>query len=1156
MRKYSVRAKDAAKKFEKAVSKHPVSSLELGELKSRAELEEQCYWVLQQQWETFKEHFIVEALPLVGNLEEVVKWYFADILPFASSRGKQKEFPDAFILSALDQYHKQHNASIAVVTNDHGFGEACGSRPYIEHYRILDQYIKAFAPEFTSDTIEIESLDLTKSIVTEDLSALKELLDRGSSVTPVEIDRVKMLLKTHGTNYTYFFLNCSDPLWLGRLKNDYFQNPPDKIVLPDDTIQYPSWPELIYIQKICQHVPDDVIEIILQIPETDNPRIYDQLLEIALSLEGVQSVRLMPKITEYTSMTQYLIPHRFVELLAHWTTEEQMQAVLDLADVLIQFHPDPQAEEKHQRNADYSQDDEAVPTDSMLEPAPRFDDWTFQQIMEKGIQPLALKEPNKVARMLIDATANMIRLGKHPDELEEGLSHDSSEIWCPKLEEQRRDYAETIETLVNTLTYACKEVFAQLSREMIAALDRVLKNQRWDVFKRIRQHLYTLHPNDQTKPWIRELILGYSEFARGSRYPYEFQRMVKRACEHFGAALITEDERTRIYDLILSGPRLEEYYDWNDEPFTEAENELWKREFHLLRLRPFASVLFGKYMTYYNELGDEVSGEVVTDDTYLTIRTFEGGFFTYRSPLSNEELSKLTDEELLTCINECQNEQSDDDNRLVKINIPALAGAFKTLLITSIIPDANRTNFWIEENRERIRRPIYVEHIVRALHEQVEGGNFEQLKRWLEFCKWVLTHPDDDLESPILYYDRLREDVSWRSSRRAVGDFIDVCLKEVVNVPFSYRKELSEILHSLCTQFDWNLDRDRSFLSNPDDPLTYAINTTRGRALENLIDFGIWVHGHNTEADVCEITSILELRFHHDAVCPLTMPEHALLGRYFPHLHQLFKQWAIDHRSAFFPQDNKPGWLVGFGSYLIWNRPLKEMFEVICDDIEFAIKHADELKQQNQPGRELLDVLGEHLFIYYAWDVITLKEDGSLLDRFYRSLSEDRQHWATLFDFVGRSLSSTKAQQLDETLNDKVLAFFEWRLEEKEPKELREFTYWLEAECLEANWRLDAYSRILDVPDVLNSALGEPQYASLHTMALRKMIPAHVAGVVSCFEKLIKVTSKEGMGFISSDDAKAILRAGFEHEDENVNESAKRSREALLRGGQLGFFDL
>ena len=1155
MRKYSDRAKEVAHVFEKAVSTHPVSSLELGDLPSREDMEEQCRTRLHQQWEVFKEHFIVVTLPLVGSLEEVVDWYIAVELPFASG-GKRKEFPDAFILSALDLYHHQHSASIAVVTDDQGFGEACGSRPYINHYPSMDQYIKAFEPEFTSDTIEIEPVDLTKPIVTEDLSALKEILDRGSSVTSVEIDRVMMLLRTHGTNYTYFFSNCSDPFWLDRLKNDYFHNPPNKIVLPDDTIQYPSWPELFYLKKICQYVPNDVIEIVLQLPEVDNPRIYDYILEIALSLDGGQSIRLMPMILEFTSQSHYLIPHRFVELIALWTTEDQTQAALDLADILIQFHPDPQAEEKHQRKAEDSQEDIAASMDSLLEPAPRFDDWNYQQIMDQGIHPLALKEPYKVTRLLIDATANMIRLGRHKDELEGGLSHDSSEIWCPKLEEQRRDNAESKETLVNTLTYACKEVFAQLTVETIASLDRVLRNQRWQVFERLRQHLYALHPNDQTKPWIRELILVYSDYAEGSRYPYEFQRMIRMACEHFGAALLTEDERTRIFDLILNGPERAAYREWFGDQFNETDFEQWKREYHRLQLRPFASVLFGDYARYYETLASDDVADDVTDDTYTSVRVSTGGFFTYRSPKNPDDLSTLSDEEILDYINEWQDEHSDQDNWLIKVNIPALAGSFQSVFTESIITDDNRLSFWIEQNRDRIKRPIYVEYMIRAMKERVEAGNFSQLGQWFGFSHWVLSHLDEDRESPVRYSDSLREDLSWRSSRRAVGDFVEICLKEEVNIPISAREEIARLLETLCTQFDYNLDRDQSVLRNPDDPLTYAINTTRGRALENLVNFGLWVRRYHAEAEVCEITSILEQRFNHDTLCPLTMPELALLGRYFPHFFNLFKPWAEDHKPVFFPRDNMPLWLAGFGGLLIWNNPYMPIFEIIRDDYEFALDHMDELKKQNHPGREVIDVLGEHLFVFYVRGVFTISGCGSLLDRFYQRLNGERERWATLFDYVGRQLHRTGKRQLDETLQQKISTFFEWRLKIGAPKELREFTFWLEAECLEVDWRLDAYTRILGIPNVLDSKFGEPQHVSLHTRALRKMIPEFTAKVVECFAKLIQSMPKEGLIYIPSDDAKAILKSGFNHEDENVRRTVERVREDLLQGGQLEFLDL
>ena len=1150
IREYRKRANEAAKTLENAVRKHPICSLELGDFPSRADLELQCFTKLHQQWEEFKEHFIVESLPLVGNLEEVVNWYFAIKPPFASSRGKQKEFPDAFILSALDQYQRQYNASIAVVTHDGDFDEACQSRQYINHYSELAEYIESFRPESTPDLHEIEASDLTRPIATEDVSAIKEILGRGKSIIPVEVARVLTLLRSSGVNYGYFFSFCSDPLWLGHLKNEYFQNPPNKIVLPDDTVQYPSWPELLYLEKISQDLPDEVIDILLRLPKVDNLRIYDNVLEIALSLDGDQSIMLMPKILEYASLSHYLIPHRFAELLAHWTTENQTQAALDLADVLLQFHPDPQAEEKYERNAENSQDDVPVSVDSMLEPAPQFDDWNYQQIMDKGVRPLAMKEPYKVARMLIDATANMVRLRTHLDELEKGLSHDSSEIWCPKLEEQRRNSAESKETLVNTLTYACKEVHARLSSDTITSLDRVLRNQRWHVFERLRQHLYALHPNDQTKPWIRELILGYNDYAKGPRYPYEFQLMIRRAFEHFGTSLLTEDERTRIFDLILSGPeRL-------GDQSNGADFEQWTREFHRLQLRPFASVLFGEYADDYQTPDSDNVAEDITDDTYMSFRVSTGGFFTYRSPKSPDELSILSDKALLDYINEWQDEHSDRDNWLIKVNIPALAGAFQSVFNESIIPDDSRLSFWVEHNRDRIKRPIYIEYMIRAMLARVEAGNCEQLNRWFGFSQWVLSRQDDDYESSVRYSDSLREDLSWRSSRRAIGDFVKICLKEEINVPISAREKLAGLLEALCTQFDWGLDRERSVLQIPDDPLTDAINTTRGRALETLIDFGIWVRGYNNKADVFEITSILEQRFHHEAECPLTMPEYAVLGRNFPHFHLLFKPWVVDHKSVFFPQDNMPVWLVGFGSLLIWNRPAKLMFEIIRDDFEFALKHVDELKQQNQTGRELLDVLGEHLFIYCAWGVIPLKEDSSLLDRFYQTFNGERQRWATLFDFVGRSLSSTTTQQLDDALNDKVIAFFEWRLVEGEPQELREFTYWLEAECLEPNWRLDAYSRILDVPDVLNMAFGEPQYASLHTMALRKLVPIHTEQVLRCFEKLIKTMRAENLDYIPVVETKAILKAGFSHEDENVCKTAERIREALLRGGQLGFFDL
>ena len=438
--------------------------------------------------------------------------------------------------------------------------------------------------------------------------------------------------------------------------------PPGVRYLPEGFVQYPVWPELRFLKNVSQEVPDQVIGLVLQFPETDNLSVYEDILDIALLLKGERSVSLKTKMFEYAERGYYRLPHEFAKLLAHWTIENQTQAALELADILVQFQPDPQADEKRERLVENFQDDPIASVDTLLEPIPRFDEWNYQEIMDTGVSPLAVKKPYEVASMLIRATANMIHLSTHQNILERDLSTDSSEIWCPKLEEQRRKSAEAKETLVNTLTYACKEVYRQLCSESIASLDRDLREQRWDVFKRLRQHLYTLHPSDQTKCWIRELILGYSDFATGRDYPYEFQRMIRQSCDHFGPALLSEDERTWIFESILGSPPLEDYREQMGDQYSETSYEQWKCEFHRLQFRPFSSVLFGKHANYFEKLDNDETKEAISDDTYLPFRMSEGGFFTYRSPKSPEELANLTDEELLIYINEWQDEQSNKEN--------------------------------------------------------------------------------------------------------------------------------------------------------------------------------------------------------------------------------------------------------------------------------------------------------------------------------------------------------------------------------------------------------------------------------------------------------------------------------------------------------------
>jgi hypothetical protein len=569
---------------------------------------------------------------------------------------------------------------------------------------------------------------------------------------------------------------------------------------------------------------------------------------------------------------------------------------------------------------------------------PRFGQWGYQKILEEGIRPLAEQEPYQVARILIDAVASMIRLGMHPEDFEKGSDQDYSEIWCQRLDKPDRDYQDMKETLVQTLTYACAQVYDR-APESIDALDQALRNHRWKVFKRLRQYLYASHPNDQTLPWIREQILSHDDYPKWEHH-YEFQLMIRKASEHFGSRLFSEDEQKDIFKSILSGPSKEDFREWMGERYSEEDFQQRQRHFHYMQLRPFASLLSGDVRGYFDELEGEAQAEDITDESYSPYSGVTAGSVSYRSPKSIEDLESLADEELLTYLNDWDEEHRDKDNWLVEINISALADVFQSLFKEKIVQDGERLAFWMA-NRDRIARPVYVAVMLKAMLELVKEKNFGNLDQWIEFCAWVLSHPETArVEGQPEPRDKSRDHPDWGRSRRAVVDFIDACVNNKdTDAPIAAREGLAALLRQACCQFDWWLDHERPVLFKYDDPITEAINNTRSLALESLVNFGFWVRRQLPEDNLPEVTDILEQRIGEDAEIPLTRPEHALLGMQFGNICTLNRDWATQQREIFFPQSNESVWRDAFSSYIRFNRPVKLTFEILRDEFEYAIEN-------------------------------------------------------------------------------------------------------------------------------------------------------------------------------------------------------------------------
>lgn len=942
----------------------------------------------------------------------------------------------------------------------------------------------------------------------------------------------------------YFFSRLKNPLWLKPLaERGYFKHPPRSQRFDDGTVMYPYWHEIQYLKNVCSEVPDEVIKLLINLPNTDNPVVYDGILDIALQLPIEYSVKLKDKILGYAGMEHQFRTYRYAELLERWTKEDQTSAALELAKILVKFAPDPQSESKQKRRIENPMD-----SNTLLEPSPRMAPGEYRDIMLKGIRPIAESDPYKVAGILIDATANMIYLRRHKQDFNN--QKDNSWSWCPCIYKPGKDGGSPEETLVHTLTFVCEKVFEK-SSNAIVELDKILRNQHWNIFKRLRHHLYAKYLNEQTKLWILELILT-PEYYNRWYHSYEFQLMIRRGCEHFGEKLLTEEKRTQIFDAILAGPSKADYQrkvvefwgiEFNDEDFPQ-----YKRHRHRIQLTPFAPVLFGKYETYLQELETEDTSRIFDKDYIPSKVEVREVAVSKRSPYSHQELAKLTDANLLNFINAWDDEDKFHENEnYVEINIEALANAFQTAFKESIIPDPVRFKFWMK-NRERIERPIYIRVMIYAIQTLVKERNFDQFNEWLTFSEWILSHPNRKHNQDYEQGDESSENQNWTNSRRAVGDFIGVCLEKDIDVPITARRQIVKILRKLCTQYDWNLDEENPNRLYRNDPLTEGINNTRSQALDNLVKFGFWLRKHEPQCEVHEVTTLLEKRFSSETGYLLTPPEYAILGKNYLSIYNFNKKWAIAHKSDFFPQapSKRQEWYAAFSSFMLCNRAVKQIFEILKDDFNFALQHLSDFKKHDLIAQQPIDVFGEHLFNYYLWEMFPLKGQESLLKQFYQQTDKKREYWANLFKSIGHRLLSN-GKHLDPSIKGRIKEFFEWRLKQEEPMELRHFTSWLEAECIEVEWRLNAYSNVLDVCEV--------EDWRIHFKTLSKMLPDHTAKVVECFFKLTE-WSKTDHFYIQTEGTKAILKAGLESSDEGVQQNAAQAHDNLLREGRFDLLDL
>ena len=1063
---------------------------------------------------------------LAGTLEELDTYLSRSQMP---SRREQVQMA----VASIDPLARQMDISIRDRKRDEVFS--------------LWRQMEAFAHHNTSDTdafdhwlrvLEETLLDLLAPITAANQQEMQAIL-RDPARTAGDVERMLELVERRGANYIFFFSEVSGPSWIPVLRErGYFLHPPNVEDLGDGRANLPNWWPMRYLARMAKLATPEVLEIIEEFPPFDNPQVYEGILDIALQLGSDETGRLKTRLLEYARVPGASLTFRLPDLLAHWAKENQTEAALELAKELVYFAQDPESEEKQVRRRENPGD-----WTTGLQPRPRLEEWDYLRMMEKGIRPLAEAAPYQVALTLISAVNALIYDGMHPDEIERAGEQDRSELWYPALLGPSGEVLRPGDALVATMTLACERVWEN-DPTSINELDAYLRSRRWKIFRRLRQHLYALRPDQQVMGWIREEILNHQEYSRWE-HGYEFQRMIRQACDGLGNDLLTRDELTGILDAILDGPDRDSHRSFAGESYSEELFQLRRRHFHRMQLHPFRALLFDEHLDYLHELEKDASNHI-EDSDYRQVGEPRSGMVRRRSPLTGEQLANLLDEELLDHINEWDDEHHDGEDWLLEVTIEALAEGFQALFKNTIMADSDRLQFWLK-NRERIQRPIYVRAMLDAMRSKIRNQDFGQLDLWFETCEWVLGHPDGEYASGLRPPDALRENPYWGSCRRAaedlVSDLLQSCHDNQLPLPADALIWLPRLLGILLMQFDWALDEDQRVFPDSDDWLSEAINHTRSRALQDLVRIGVLLRRDDPEADVTTVIAGLERRLNPEAAFPLTLPERAILGTNYDTVFAMDEEWAVANKSSFFPADDVNAWAAGFGAFLHFHRPFGKAFEVLRDDFHLAVQYFTALGDRGYAHTETADLLGNQLFRYYLGGQCPLLGEDSLVERYYRATDDFPERRAELFKHAGLMLYHSQGQ-LDLDIADRVKDFFEWRLQAASGAELAGFEFWLQAACLDPAWRLDAFSRVIDV------WRADAIPAWFNWASIADLLPEHTAQVVECFAKIAEGHTVDSV-HIFPEPAKRILRAGLNSPEDGVQEETRRVQENLLNAGRL-----
>lgn len=958
--------------------------------------------------------------------------------------------------------------------------------------------------------------------------------------TPEQVERAIALLGQIEQR-RYFLDRLENPEWvLPLFERDFFAYPPQ--IIKDDiqgTLAFPPWPESRYLARMAGRAPAEVLQAILQVPETDNVIVHADFADAALAMPPALAAAWAEKEVGWLERQKVLylmlLPLKLGTLISYLSKGAQTETALRLASVLLAIMPDPQAAEKAKKYG------EEMLELSFSEPRPRFGIWAYGEILRKNFADLVAAAGETTLAILCNLLETAIRLSRSRKQDED--PNDYSYIWCPAIDrgQSMRD------DLKSMLLSAVRDAAEQLARVAPEAVPGIIgefeqRGKRWLIFHRLALHILHLLPGS-TLGMIEERLADPQRYD-DPHFRREYNLLLK---DHYGR--LGKENQEKILDWIKQAPprkRAEEWFKFVGKEPSEDLISRFQNHWRLERLLPIESYLEDEWAKRYSALVKEL-GE--PEDSKKEFLQHKSEFWTGpSSPKTAGDLTQMGPEELVAFLREW--EPSGECNAATPEGL--------TRELTAIVA-AEPERFAAEAQRLHGLDPTYVRGyifgLVQALRQDRAFSSWDSV---LSLCQWAVQQPR---EIPGRHEGNFDIDPHWGWTRAEIARLLSAGFENKTGeLPYEYRKLAWTVLFPITQDPSPGVDEEEKHGGSTMDAATLSINTTRGEAMHAVVRYGLWVRRQiekdanskvrlaNGLEEMPEVRDVLQ--FHVDVSKDSSLTIRAVYGQWFPWLVLLDQKWAEENVHRIFPPDeeSRDFWNVAWGTYITSANAFDPVFEVLKHEYERAVERIgtpDEKRHLGHPD----DHLAIHLTVYYELGKLELDEPDGLLERLYAKASD--AILGSAIDTEGRRLQGEG--RVPAAILGRLMRLWERRLDAAEKggtpaehvREVSSFGWWFASGKFDEKW---AVARLEQGLRLVGKA--EPEHMVVERLAaLSTSMPAET---LECLQLMVE-GDKEGWAIeMWREHAKTILTNVMHSTDATVRHAGE---ELVHRLGAMGYFE-